>query len=170
MAGALTRYAWAVLRRIVNLPFAVASKAARAYQGVQDARLKREHHVADDPGAVPLFREAAAEVGEGDAASAPVMSADQVREAIARGPVAFVDVRPRTRFDAAHIDGATHMPMSEVGVRVSELPGGIPVVAYCDDGRDSARAVAFFRARGMEDTFVLAGGMAAWGSRREIDA
>lgn len=164
MARRLTRYAFRVLRRMINLPFAVASKAARAYQGVQDARLKREHGVASDPGSVPLFREIAGGLGEGDPALAPTLTAAEVRLAMSRGPVAFVDVRGRARFDAGHIAGATHMPMSEVGVRVSELPGDIPVVTYCEDGRDSARAVAFFRARGMEDTFVLSGGFAAWGS------
>jgi rhodanese-related sulfurtransferase len=54
------------------------------------------------------------------------------------------------------------MPMHEVGVRVSELPWDQLVVAYCDDGVQSRQAVAFFRERGMEDTVVLAGGLAAW--------
>ena len=30
------------------------------------------------------------------------------------------------------------------------------------DGADSSRAVAFFRERGMEDTFALEGGLPAW--------
>jgi rhodanese-related sulfurtransferase len=54
------------------------------------------------------------------------------------------------------------MPMAEVNVRLSELAWDQLVIAVCDDGVDSARAVAFFRERGMEDTFALAGGLAAW--------
>jgi rhodanese-related sulfurtransferase len=36
------------------------------------------------------------------------------------------------------------------------------VVAFCDHGDESARVVAFFRARGMEDTWWMAGGLQAW--------
>jgi rhodanese-related sulfurtransferase len=75
------------------------------------------------------------------------------------GRAAFVDVRP---VHGTGVPGATHLPVDEANMRVSELPTDVPVVAYCDDGADSARVVAFFRARGMEDTWWMAGGLPAW--------
>ena len=38
----------------------------------------------------------------------------------------------------------------------------LPVIVYCSDGARSLDAVRFFRERGMEETWALAGGLAAW--------
>ena len=54
------------------------------------------------------------------------------------------------------------MPLDTVGIRVSELPTDRMVVVVCEDGGQSLEATRFFRERGMEDTWVLAGGLGAW--------
>jgi rhodanese-related sulfurtransferase len=153
-----------MLRRLMNLPLTVASKAARAFQEREDARAKEKYGQTQDPGAVAVGgQETAREVSEANVDAAEVsMSPAAVRAAAAQRPIAWVDVRGAEGWARGHIRGALHMPMAEVNVRLSELAWDQLVIAVCDDGVDSARAVAFFRERGMEDTFALAGGLAAW--------
>ena len=43
----------------------------------------------------------------------------------------LVDVRPEEEYAAGHIEGARSIPIDELERRLSELPGGREVVAYC---------------------------------------
>lgn len=55
-------------------------------------------------------------------------------ELIARmrsGDAVLVDVRPAEEFEAGHIEGARSIPLDELEDRLSELPAGREVVAYC---------------------------------------
>lgn len=150
-----------MLRRLMNLPLTVASKAAKAFQDREDARTKEKYGTAYDPGDVPTGGEAAAP--HVDEQGTPEMGALEVMGEVQAGrAVAFVDVRDAGRWAGGHIRGAIHMPAGEINVRVSELPWDALVIAYCDDGKLSRQAVAFFRERGQEDTFVLAGGLGGW--------
>lgn len=45
--------------------------------------------------------------------------------------VVVVDVRPRAEYAAGHIAGAVSIPHTELQERLSELPDGTDVVAYC---------------------------------------
>lgn len=54
------------------------------------------------------------------------------------------------------------MPLDTVGIRVSELPTDRMVIVTCENGAESLQATRFFRERGMEDTWFLSGGLAAW--------
>lgn len=150
-----------MLKRLMNLPLSVASRAAKAFQDREDARLKEKYGTAEDPAAVPDARgHAGPEIGP-VALQGLTVRAEAVRAALAAGrPVAFVDVREAGA--AGGIEGAVHMPVASINVRVSELPWDRMVVAFCEDGSRAAQAVAFFRERGMEDTFALAGGLGAW--------
>ena len=56
---------------------------------------------------------------------------DELRARLARGDVVLVDVRPTEEFDAAHIDGATSIPLDELERRIAELPPDREVIAYC---------------------------------------
>jgi len=56
---------------------------------------------------------------------------DELRERLARGEVVLVDVRPTEEFQAAHIDGATSIPLDELERRIAELPSDREVIAYC---------------------------------------
>jgi DNA-binding transcriptional ArsR family regulator len=48
-----------------------------------------------------------------------------------RGDVVLLDVRPGEEFAAGHIDGAQSIPIDELEQRLSELPKGHEVIAYC---------------------------------------
>jgi DNA-binding transcriptional ArsR family regulator len=50
---------------------------------------------------------------------------------MARGDVVLVDVRPEAEYAAGHIEGARSIPLDELERRLSELPRGHEVVAYC---------------------------------------
>jgi DNA-binding transcriptional ArsR family regulator/rhodanese-related sulfurtransferase len=47
------------------------------------------------------------------------------------GEVVVLDVRPTPEFDAGHIPGAISIPIDQLAQRLSELPAGVEVVAYC---------------------------------------
>jgi rhodanese-related sulfurtransferase len=73
----------------------------------------------------------------------------------------LVDVRERDEFEAAHVDGATLIPLSEFAARVSELPKDKEVVLICAAGVRSARAAEYAEAQGYTVT-NLEGGINAW--------
>ena len=151
-----------MLRRLMNLPFTVATRAAKAFQDREDAKTKAHYNTAEDPGTI----EVKGSVGQSGADIDPsTITLDVLIVSAMLGqktPMSFVDVREKPAYDAGHVVGALLMPMDQVNVRVSELPTDCVVIALCEDGKDALRATRFFRERGMEDTWVLAGGMAAW--------
>ena len=153
-----------MLRRLMNLPLTVASRAAKAFQDREDAKTRERYGAAVDPGLVSAGAQVSPDVINATVADDAelTMTAAAVLAAAKTRPVAYVDVRGAADWSGGHLRGALHMPMAEVNMRVSELPWDQLVVAYCDDGATSTQAVRFFRERGMEDTFVLAGGLAAW--------
>jgi rhodanese-related sulfurtransferase/predicted transcriptional regulator len=56
---------------------------------------------------------------------------DELVARMARGDVVLVDVRPEDEYAAGHIEGARSIPIDELERRLSELPRGREVVAYC---------------------------------------
>lgn len=148
-----------MLKRLVNLPFSVAGRVARAVQDREDAKVRARYGEARDPGEIAI-PPAAPPPEAADVSGATVDAARALSARSADEPVTFVDVRPAG--SRGGIPGALSMPVDEIGVRVSELPTEGWVVAYCEDGTQALAAVRFFRARGMEDTFALEGGLRAW--------
>lgn len=73
----------------------------------------------------------------------------------------LIDVREADELEAAAVAGATHLPMSQVGV--DEYPdfGANKVVVMCHSGARSARVTAALAARGVE-AYNLKGGIVAW--------
>jgi rhodanese-related sulfurtransferase len=50
---------------------------------------------------------------------------------IRKGEVILLDVRPEEEYWAAHISGAVSVPLKELTARLSKLPRGKKIVAYC---------------------------------------
>ena len=73
----------------------------------------------------------------------------------------LLDVREDDEWQAGHIDGAQHIPLSELGARLGELPTGRRIVAVCRSGARSGAAVRGLRQRGY-DAENLEGGVTAW--------
>ncbi len=147
-----------MFKRLVNLPFSVASKAARAFQEREDARTRATYGTVSDPGTIAVVGVAPRVEGI-DPASVRMPAAAVIARQKKGEFIEFVDVRPRP---GGGIAGSIHMPMNEISVRVSELDPDHLVVVWCEDGALATDAVRFFRERGMEDTWAIAGGLASW--------
>ncbi|MCV0368966.1 metalloregulator ArsR/SmtB family transcription factor [Filomicrobium sp.] len=80
----------------------------------------------------------------------PVSRAD-LAERVAQGTAIVLDVRPEDEFAAGHVPGARNIPLAELEKRLSELPKGVEVVAYCRGPYCvlAYEAVAALRAKGI---------------------
>jgi rhodanese-related sulfurtransferase len=74
--------------------------------------------------------------------------------------VTVLDVREEVEWVHGHIDGAMHIPITELGQRLEEVPAGRTLVV-CQVGGRSAKAVAYLNQHGRE-AFNLHGGMVDW--------
>lgn len=84
----------------------------------------------------------------------------------------ILDVRERAAHAAAHIPRSLNVPLSTLaeaataGSPNANAPlvaaSGKTVVAYCEDGSASRKAVALLQTRGYERVYSLAGGIASW--------
>ncbi|HEX5861199.1 MAG TPA: rhodanese-like domain-containing protein [Nocardioides sp.] len=71
-----------------------------------------------------------------------------------------LDVREPVEWQHGHIDGALHIPLTELVERLDEVPEGRMLVV-CQVGGRSAQAVAYLNQRG-HDAVNLRGGMVDW--------
>ena len=79
-----------------------------------------------------------------------------------RGPLEIIDVRNADEIVRGVIEGARHIPLSQLPQRFQELERDRPVVFYCQSGVRSMQASAFLSARGWSEVFSLSGGVMAW--------
>jgi rhodanese-related sulfurtransferase len=78
-----------------------------------------------------------------------------------KAEVQILDVREPFEWQAGHIEGAVHVPLSQVLAGQVELDQSRPVVAICRMGNRSEVAALMLRARGYE-AYNLEGGMEDW--------
>ncbi|MBN0042551.1 MBL fold metallo-hydrolase [Streptomyces actuosus] len=92
------------------------------------------------------------------------LAAAELRDALtAENPPVVVDVRTCGEREAAgFIDGALHIPLSELPRRTEELPADRPLVLHCAGGHRSSIAASVLRHRGFTDVSDVLGGYAAW--------
>ena len=77
---------------------------------------------------------------------------------------AIIDLRSADAFGRGHIVNATNIPLDEFDVthdKVTKLKDR-PIVAVCDSGVRSNKAVTDLRKSGFESVYGLKGGMSAW--------
>lgn len=156
-----------MLKRLVNLPFRVLGKAARAVQHREEQ--SRSARYGDGDETAPRAGDAnipeldvPAEFDSGTLGT----TADTLRARLARGgDVEFVDVR-----DAAGGElppGTEHLPLATLGIQLAELPpAGQPIIVVANDDETARRTARFLRWRGIEDADFLIGGGAAWAESR----
>ena len=73
----------------------------------------------------------------------------------------ILDVREDAEWAAGHVEGSTHVPLSEITQRVQDVPASDPLVVVCRVGSRSAQVTAWLRQQGRE-AVNLAGGLEAW--------
>lgn len=153
-----------VIRRIVNLPFRVLGKAARAFQDREDAAMKAVYAgslpAEEDLQNVPQF-DTPTDFETGSTGLGLVAV-----QAALDGPqsVQFVDIRTAEAFSAGSLPGALHLPLATLGIRLAELPpASVKVVVYGRANESEViEAARFLRWRGFEDAWHLEGGISAW--------
>jgi rhodanese-related sulfurtransferase/DNA-binding transcriptional ArsR family regulator len=98
----------------------------------------------------------------GDDGGQPV-TRDELQRLAKTTTVTVLDVRPRVEYRAGHIPGAVSIPLDELADRLTELPDGSQIVAYCRGAYCvlAHDAVRLLRARG-HDATRLADGMLEW--------
>lgn len=78
----------------------------------------------------------------------------------------LVDVRTQEEFDAGHLWGAVHIPLSELQTNLDAwtpyLPHDVPLVVYCKAGIRSAIGAQILLDAGFANVFDLPGGTDAW--------
>jgi rhodanese-related sulfurtransferase len=76
-----------------------------------------------------------------------------------------IDLRNAESFARGHIVNAKNVPLDELDARKDVVAKfkNKPVVAVCDSGGSSNKAVASLRQSGFENIYGLKGGMVAWG-------
>ncbi len=74
-----------------------------------------------------------------------------------------VDLRSSEAYSRGHIVNSKNIPFDEFEAKKHTLNNAKPVVAVCDAGMTSTKAVALLRQSGFESAFGLKGGMTAWG-------
>lgn len=67
----------------------------------------------------------------GDRTQLASMDREELLARLGGGDVVVLDVRPQPEFDAGHVPGAVNVPPAELERRLSDLPRGKHVVAYC---------------------------------------
>ncbi|HEY9358390.1 MAG TPA: metalloregulator ArsR/SmtB family transcription factor, partial [Arthrobacter sp.] len=67
----------------------------------------------------------------GDRTDLSMITRDELRRRLRQGDVVVLDVRPQPEYDAGHIPGALSLPVSDLKSRLSEVPEGTEIVAYC---------------------------------------
>ena len=73
----------------------------------------------------------------------------------------LVDVRQPAEWKTGHIDGALHIPLSQLASRLDQLPDGKTIVTVCRSGHRSAIAARTLTRAG-HDVLNLEGGINAW--------
>jgi rhodanese-related sulfurtransferase len=91
--------------------------------------------------------------------SIPTVTVDNVPDPLPEG-LHVLDVREDVEWAHGHIDGALHIPLSELPSRLGDVPEGQTLVV-CKIGGRSAQATMYLAAQGHE-VVNLDGGMIDW--------
>lgn len=74
----------------------------------------------------------------------------------------FVDVRSADHFKAGTIPQARNLPAADIESKANTLPKDKPLIVFCDQGRESSRAVGALRKQGFTEAVSLQGGLRSW--------
>jgi rhodanese-related sulfurtransferase len=77
-------------------------------------------------------------------------------------PAVILDVRERDEFLSVRVEGSLFIPMSQLGVRVDEVPKDRPVIVMCASGSRSQGATSHLLGAGWTDIGSMAGGIDGW--------
>jgi rhodanese-related sulfurtransferase len=94
-----------------------------------------------------------------DPVSIPAVSVDNIPDPLPDG-LSILDVREDIEWVHGHIEGAIHIPLSQLPARIGDVPDGQTLVV-CKIGGRSAQATMYLAVQGYE-VVNLDGGMIDW--------
>ncbi len=134
----------------------------------QEYEVITEPYVAPEPGeAAPIDAELVSIVDDYLVNVLPqgwgIVRSDGLFTELLEGAELFIlDVREQGELDElGFIEGAYHIPLREVGARISEIPTDTPIVIYCKKGHRGAIAMVTLQMLGYEAR-NLGGGITGW--------
>ena len=79
-------------------------------------------------------------------------------------PMALLDVREPSEYDAGHLPGAINMALGSgvLAAQLDRLPRDKPIVVYCASGNRSNQAANFLTEKGFRPVYDMLGGIGAW--------
>ena len=77
-------------------------------------------------------------------------------------PAVLLDVRELDEFRTVRVEGSLFIPMSQIGVRLDEVPRDRPIVVICASGSRSQGVTGHLLANGWADVGSVAGGISTW--------
>ncbi|MDA8382947.1 MAG: rhodanese-like domain-containing protein [Betaproteobacteria bacterium] len=88
----------------------------------------------------------------------------QATQLINQRDALVLDVREDKEFAMGHIPNSKHIPLGQLGTRLTELAKykARPIVVNCRSGARSSRACGVLGKQGFGEVYVLTGGMMAW--------
>lgn len=89
------------------------------------------------------------------------IDAQRAADLLAARSVVALDVRHDAEWKTGHIQGAIHIPLTQLSDRLHQLPSDKTIVTVCRSGHRSALAARTL-ARAGHDVLNLSGGMSAW--------
>lgn len=89
------------------------------------------------------------------------VSVDEATALVANGDAVLIDVRTPREWKKGHAPDARHISLASLDQQMARIPNDRTVLAICQTGSRSARAVASLRRAGYEAQNVK-GGMIAW--------
>ncbi|MDQ7072577.1 MAG: rhodanese-like domain-containing protein [Gammaproteobacteria bacterium] len=92
------------------------------------------------------------------------ISPQQASKIVASDNAVIIDVRTQEEWDAGHIPGAVHIPLSDVKSRLDDFKTyeGKTLVMQCRSGKRSAKAANILLDAGFNNVSNLKGGIMAW--------
>lgn len=83
----------------------------------------------------------------------------ELKKRLKSGSAVLIDVRPEDEFEAGHLPGAVNFPLHLLPSRISELPKGREVVAYCRGPYcvQSVKALEILKSKGIRARRLSAG-------------
>ncbi|MBT3271798.1 MAG: FAD-dependent oxidoreductase, partial [Spirochaetales bacterium] len=88
----------------------------------------------------------------------PSLSVQELDAYIEGKQPVFVDVRDVFAFDAAHIPGAHHIPLTHLSRRIDELPADRAILVYGENGKKAHQALRQLVQAGFTDVTNISGG------------
>ena len=146
-----------MFNRVLNLPFKVLGTVARAVQA-RDAEQWKNTAERD---AEAAHSDASIELGVPDDFDPGPVRMTAAKALAVENPY-IVDIGSAEDWTQGHAPHAVHIPSQEIGIRLSELPPDTTIILIARESTESERAVRFLRHRGLDDTWSLHGGLAAW--------